>query len=181
MENLAPKCRQQTFGSGEPWSASQSPVGDSSIPLAGGEGARARGSGPAAQAWPRAASEPRGTGPTAALRARSSRRPLLPAVQKVCFLRRAEVRGLAPPPGDVTFNRPSRARDTRSTGCRSRGRGPPRSSWAAKGRPWRPSSLLTPAAGGDGPRPSPPFPSPSRARRGSPDTVRTLHSLPQYI
>ena len=90
MENLAPKCCQQTFGGGEPWSASQSPMGDSSIPLAGGEGAfppsfaaRARVSGPAAQAWLRAAPEPRCTGPATALRGRSSRRPLLPAVQKV--------------------------------------------------------------------------------------------------
>lgn len=28
--------------------------------------------------------------------------------------------------------------------------GPPRSSWAPKARPWRPGSLLTPAAGDDG-------------------------------
>lgn len=57
---------------------------------------------------------------------------------------------------------------------------PPPSSRAGKGRPWRPHSLHAPAAGGAGPSPSLPHPSPYRARRSSrSDTARTLHSLPQ--
>lgn len=87
---MDPKCRQQTFGGGELWSASQTPVGDFSFPSAGGQGTfppslggRARGSGPRAHAWPRAAPEPRSRGPAATARVRSSRRPLLPAVPKV--------------------------------------------------------------------------------------------------
>lgn len=62
MENLAPSAASRAnWRWGHCVVSEQRPVGDSSIPLAGGEGARA-GIGPAARAWPRAASEPRGLG-----------------------------------------------------------------------------------------------------------------------
>lgn len=80
-------------------------MGDSSIPLAGGEGARARGSGLAAQAH--LGRRPVSTGPTAAFRARPLAEAITSSSAKYAFFGGAEVRGpLVPPPGDVTFNRP---------------------------------------------------------------------------
>lgn len=83
-------------------------------------------------------------------------------------------------PCTATFTRAWGTQDPGARDRRSRGLSPPLSSRAGKGRPWRPHSLHAPAAGGAGPRPSLPHPSPSRARRGSrSDTARTLYSLPQ--
>lgn len=108
------------------------PVGDSSFPLAGvpeafppSLSARGSGSGTGAQAWLRAAPEPRGIGTATAPWARSWRRPLFSAVQRCGHLpRKAEVRGRVPPSGDATLTRLYAARDPESAGLREPRSGP---------------------------------------------------------
>lgn len=92
-------------------------MGDSSFPPAGDHGAflpslaaRARESGLAAEAWPKAPPEARSTGagsrcPSALL----AEAIISSGAKSVRLLWRAEVRGQAPPPGDATLIRPSGA------------------------------------------------------------------------
>lgn len=113
-----------------------------------------------------------------------SRQPLLESAPRGghyfqrCQQRVPSSEGGGQGPCTVTFTRAWGTQDPGARDCRTRAE--PTPELQGKGHLWRPYSLHAPAAGGAGPRPSLPHPSPSRARRGSrSDTARTLHSLPQ--